>query len=64
MHTKIIIIAGVIASPVALADLTPKSHIGWAGIDFQSHVGVDYGHNDNVTFQHHDSDAKGSDFQG
>ncbi|MFG0803297.1 outer membrane beta-barrel protein [Leclercia sp. GLN_9] len=64
MHTKIIIIAGIIASPVALADLTPKSHIGWAGIDFQSHVGVDYGHNDNVTFQHHDSDAKGSDFQG
>lgn len=64
MHTKIIIIAGIIVSPAVWAELTPKSHFGFAGIDFQSNVAVDYGRDDNVTYQHHDSDAKTSSFQG
>lgn len=45
------------------ADLTPKSHIGIAGIDFQSQVGLDYGHENNVTYQAYDQDAVSSDFQ-
>ncbi|MFV0489035.1 MAG: capsular biosynthesis protein, partial [Vibrio fluvialis] len=52
--TSALIIA-VLAS-AAHAELTPKSHIGIAGIDFQSQLGVDYGHDDNVTYQR-DSDA-------
>ncbi len=45
------------------ADLMPKSHIGIAGIDFQSQVGLDYGHENNVTYQAYDQDAVSSDFQ-
>lgn len=45
------------------ADLTPKSHIGIAGIDFQSQVGLDYGHENNVTYQAYDQNAVSSDFQ-
>ncbi|WP_027694997.1 hypothetical protein [Vibrio litoralis] len=33
------------------AELTPKSHTGWLGIDYQANVGIDTGYNDNVTFQ-------------
>ncbi|MCU6663609.1 MAG: outer membrane beta-barrel protein [Silvania sp.] len=64
MHIKIMVIAGIMVSPVAWAELTPKSHIGFAGIDFQSNVAADYGQNDNVTYQPHDSDAKSSAFMG
>jgi hypothetical protein len=63
MHIKYIIAAGIVLSQPALADLTPKSHIGFAGIDFQSNVGVNYGYEDNVTYQPHDNDAVGSSFQ-
>ncbi|EMW7169304.1 capsular biosynthesis protein [Vibrio fluvialis] len=52
--TSALIIA--VLAPAAHAELTPKSHIGIAGIDFQSQLGVDYGHDDNVTYQR-DSDA-------
>ncbi|KQH86690.1 capsular biosynthesis protein [Vibrio sp. Vb2880] len=48
--------------PAAHAELTPKSHIGPAGIDFQSQVGVDYGHDDNVTYQQNAAPAVASDF--
>lgn len=34
MHTKLIVITGIVISQSAWADLTPKSHIGFAGIDF------------------------------
>lgn len=63
MHTKLIVITGIVISQPAWADLTPKSHIGFAGIDFQGKVAVDYGYNDNVTYQPHNSDAVGSSFQ-
>lgn len=62
MHIKYFIIAGMVLSPPAMADLTPKSHIGIAGIDFQSNVGVNYGYEDNVTYQPHKRDAIGSNF--
>ena len=63
MHTKLIVITGIVISQPAWADLTPKSHIGFAGIDFQGKVAVDYGYNDNVSYQPHSSDAIGSSFQ-
>lgn len=44
MHTKLIVITGIVISQPAWADLTPKSHIGFAGIDFQGKVAVDYGY--------------------
>ncbi|EEQ01193.1 capsular polysaccharide biosynthesis protein [Yersinia rohdei ATCC 43380] len=50
-------------SPAAWAELTPKSHIGFAGIDFQGIVGADFGYDDNVTHQPHNSDAISSSFQ-
>lgn len=40
MHTKLIVITGIVISQPAWADLTPKSHIGFAGIDFQGKVAV------------------------
>ncbi|WP_107758651.1 outer membrane beta-barrel protein [Dickeya sp. Secpp 1600] len=63
MRTKLIIAAGMIMPHPSWADLTPKSHIGIAGIDFQSQVGLDYGHENNVTYQAYDQDAVSSDFQ-
>lgn len=63
MRTKWIIVAGMIMPHPSLADLIPKSHIGIAGIDFQSQVGLDYGHENNVTYQVDDHDAVSSDFQ-
>ncbi|ULR33262.1 outer membrane beta-barrel protein [Dickeya fangzhongdai] len=62
MRTKLIIAAGMIMPHPSWADLTPKSHIGIAGIDFQSQVGLDYGHENNVTYQAYDQDAVSSDF--
>ncbi|MCS3601417.1 hypothetical protein M2371_000603 [Buttiauxella sp. BIGb0471] len=62
MHIKYIVAAGMVLSQPAIADLTPKSHIGIAGIDFQSNVGVNYGHESNVTYQPYDNDAISSDF--
>lgn len=63
MHTKYIIFAAIFLSPAAWAELTPKSHIGFAGIDFQGIVGADFGYDDNVTHQPHNSDAISSSFQ-
>lgn len=63
MHTKLIVITGIVISQSAWADLTPKSHIGFAGIDFQGQAAVDYGYDDNVTYQPHNRDAIGSAFQ-
>ncbi|NAX21877.1 capsular biosynthesis protein [Vibrio sp. V39_P1S14PM300] len=48
--TNCALLAGLVSQPV-WADLTPKSHIGPLGIDFQSQVGLDYGHDSNVTYQ-------------
>lgn len=44
------------------AELTPKSHIGIAGIDFQSQLAASYGSNDNVTYQADDQQAQQSDY--
>lgn len=63
MRTKLIIAAGMIIPLPSWADLMPKSHIGVAGIDFQSQVGLDYGHENNVTSQADDRDAVSSHFQ-
>ncbi|EJA3103147.1 capsular biosynthesis protein [Vibrio vulnificus] len=44
------------------AELTPKSHIGIAGIDFQSQLAASYGSNDNVTYQADEQQAQQSDY--
>ncbi|MCG6293598.1 hypothetical protein K6U61_22445 [Vibrio vulnificus] len=44
------------------AELTPKSHIGIAGIDFQSQLAASYGSNDNVTYQKDAQQAPQSDY--
>lgn len=46
----------------AYAYLTPKSHIGPAGIEFQSKVDLDYGYDDNVNFQSENTPNVTSDF--
>lgn len=46
----------------AYASLTPKPHIGPAGIEFQSNVDLDYGHDDNVNFQSDKTSPVESDF--
>ncbi|MEI7345859.1 outer membrane beta-barrel protein [Dickeya chrysanthemi] len=64
MRTELIIAAGMIIPSSSWAELTPKSHIGIAGIDFQSQLGLDYGHENNITSQADDRDRINSDFQG
>lgn len=49
--SRALLIAGLAAMPAAWALPVPKSHIGVAGIDFQSQVAVDYGQVSNVTYQ-------------
>lgn len=49
-------------SSTAYAYLTPKPHIGPAGIEFQSNVDLDYGHDDNVNFQSDKTTQVESDF--
>lgn len=68
LHTKSILISNLILiclllqSHSAYADLTPKPHIGPAGIEFQSNVGIDYGYDDNVNFQSEKKTNIESDF--
>ncbi len=50
-RTSVVAVCFLLLTPVAYADLKPKSHIGLAGIDFQSRVGASYGTDDNVTHQ-------------
>lgn len=58
-----VVCAGVlIFTSVVQADLKPKSHIGVAGIDFQSRVGTSYGTDSNVTHQVDDNNAIESDY--
>lgn len=49
--TSALLLAGLAIIPSAWALPTPKSHVGVAGIDFQSQVGVDTGQVSNVTYQ-------------
>ena len=49
--TSASLIIGLVVFPSAWALPVPKSHIGVAGIDFQSQVAADYGHVSNVTYQ-------------
>ncbi|MEQ4512704.1 MAG: capsular biosynthesis protein [Dickeya sp.] len=63
MRTNLIIAAGMIVPHCSWAELTPKSHIGIAGIDFQSQLGLDYGHENNVTSQADTKDALNAGFQ-
>ncbi|MGF1749688.1 MULTISPECIES: outer membrane beta-barrel protein [Vibrio] len=51
-----------LTSNACYAELTPKSHIGVAGIDVQSQVGVEYGHDSNVTYQVNPTNAIDSDY--
>ncbi len=62
LHTRAISCWLLLVSPLAYADLKPKSHIGLAGIDFQSRVGASYGSNDNVTHQVDGNHAVESDY--
>ncbi len=62
-RTKLIIIAGMAIVQPAMAGLKPKSHIGIAGIDFQSQLGASYGQVGNVTYQPYQSDVVSSDFK-
>lgn len=61
---RIIPIVGIVLfmSPQAWAELTPKSHISVAGIDVQSTLGLDYGHDSNVTYQTQSSDEVNSSY--
>ncbi|MGB5446717.1 MAG: hypothetical protein WBM99_14570 [Psychromonas sp.] len=52
----------LLMTPLAYADLTPKTHIGIAGIDFQSQVGMEYGQDSNVTYQYLDDQALESNY--
>ncbi|CAM2943605.1 capsular biosynthesis protein [Vibrio diazotrophicus] len=62
-HTSFLLCMGTLLVNVsAHADLKPKSHIGIAGIDFQSQVGTAYGIDDNVTFQIDDEDKIESNY--
>ena len=49
-------------SSTAYAYLTPKPHIGPAGIEFQSNIGLNYGYDDNVNFQSDNTPQVSSDF--
>ena len=49
-------------SSFCYAALTPKPHIGPAGIEFQSNVDLDYGYDDNVNFQSEKAPHVTSDF--
>lgn len=49
--TSALLLAGLAAMPSAWALPQPKSHVGVAGIDFQSQVAANYGQVSNVTYQ-------------
>ncbi len=60
--TSLTAILTLFTTSSVLAELTPKSHIGPAGIDFQSQVGAHYGYDDNVTYQVDSDDAIQSNY--
>ncbi|EEY3523467.1 outer membrane beta-barrel protein [Escherichia coli O128:H42] len=62
MRTEILVIAGIVMCEPAWADLTPKSHIGIAGIDFQANAATSSGYVKNITYQPYARDAKDSLF--
>ncbi|MDA6077587.1 hypothetical protein O0544_18430 [Edwardsiella anguillarum] len=47
---SLLLLTGMGLTPVSWADLTPKSHIGIAGVDFQSQLAIDQGYMGNVTY--------------
>ncbi|WP_394125921.1 outer membrane beta-barrel protein [Vibrio hepatarius] len=62
-HTKLLIGGlGVTFASYSQANLTPKPHIGIAGIDFQSQLGMKYGRDSNVTYQTQSNDSVESDY--
>lgn len=60
MHTKYILFFFIILTPGVRAELTPKSHIWPGGVEFQATADLNYGYEDNITYQKHHSDATGS----
>lgn len=52
----------LLITPFAYADLTPKTHTGIGGIDFQSQVAMEQGHDSNVTYQYFNDQAPDSDY--
>lgn len=57
-----ILLSLYLLSSTAYAYLTPKPHIGPAGIEFQSNIGLNYGYDDNVNFQSDNTPQVASEF--
>ncbi len=62
LRTKLWYVSTLLLSASAYADLKPKSHIGFGGIEYQSSVGAVYGFNDNVTYQLNDDEKVSSNY--
>lgn len=60
--SNFVLLSFSLLSSSAYAYLTPKPHIGPAGIEFQSNVDLDYGYDDNVNFQSEKTENVESDF--
>ncbi|ELM3723741.1 outer membrane beta-barrel protein [Edwardsiella piscicida] len=61
---SLLLLTGLGLIPVSWADLTPKSHIGIAGIDFQSQLAIDRGYMGNVTYLPAVAPARNAAFWG
>ncbi|WP_339379730.1 outer membrane beta-barrel protein [Aliivibrio sp. SR45-2] len=59
---RVLLLMFYMMSSFCYAALTPKPHIGPAGIEFQSNVDLDYGYDDNVNFQSEKAPHVTSDF--
>ncbi|OCH37009.1 outer membrane beta-barrel protein [Aliivibrio fischeri] len=59
---KLILLTTSLVSSSCYAYLTPKPHIGPAGVEYQSNVAVDYGYDDNVNYQSDHTPHVQSDF--
>ncbi len=62
LASNLILLGFSLLSGSAYAYLTPKPHIGPAGLEFQSNVDIDYGYDDNVNFQSEKTPNVTSDF--
>ncbi|PQJ90099.1 TetR family transcriptional regulator [Aliivibrio sifiae] len=62
MTAHLLLLSLPFLSSTAYANLTPKPHIGPAGIEFQSSLDLDYGYDDNVNFQSEKTPNIESDF--
>ncbi|HIF9275435.1 outer membrane beta-barrel protein [Photobacterium damselae] len=62
LHTKLLYPLVLMLPITTWGALTPKSHIGLAGIDFQAKVNTEFGFDNNVTYQSDKNDQIASDY--